>query len=750
MSESTLNVIALISGGKDSFFSLLHCLHHGHQVVALANLYPAPSASKENVGVGTAQGEADTEDEHDLNSFMYQTVGHTVIPLYEQALGIPLYRQPITGTAVQSGASYDHVGSGEEDETESLVPLLKRILKDHPSANAISTGAILSTYQRTRVESVALRLGLTPLGFLWKYPILPPATQASLLEDMQAVNLDARIIKVASGGLDESFLWNNVASLADRTRIERSIKRFGTDGDGAVLGEGGEFETLVIDGPPKLFKGRIEISDENRIVVREGGGAAWLQIPKAKVIMKEHVDSSAAKPRIPDLLDLKFSKILQSLNGNEPVEVPSVSSGGHPLKTNSRANPNILHWTVSPDQTNTSVSDQTSYVVAQIQRLLEQNNLPATAITCTTILLRSMADFTTINKIYSNLFTVPNPPSRVTISVGDLLPKNASLIIHLQIASPSPTAGSQKALHVQSRSYWAPANIGPYSQAISLPASQEIECSQRGVSIAGQIPLIPGTMILPFPSSNHVEDFNLQTTLSLQHLQRVGLEMDVQYFTSAIAYLPSSTSLAHDLLSKIPAQAWSFLHQKSKDDDSDDEGEEIDLWESKHYSGMEQHGTSASQKLLPDFSILSSSTSQTTPPLFIAMVEELPRQAGIEWHAHTGISGGTITFHPTIERNGWVVYQCSFSGRLRTIVSVLFPQGESTVDERLGVALKELGLGSDGEKEAYTSYYDTSLKEGWDEKSLAGVIPCSKLWDGEGRRLGAVLLFDTWMDGYTV
>ena len=39
-----LNVIALVSGGKDSFFSLLHCMANGHRVVALANLYPARAA----------------------------------------------------------------------------------------------------------------------------------------------------------------------------------------------------------------------------------------------------------------------------------------------------------------------------------------------------------------------------------------------------------------------------------------------------------------------------------------------------------------------------------------------------------------------------------------------------------------------------------------------------------------------------------------------------------------------------------
>ena len=128
-----LNVIALVSGGKDSFFSILHCLANGHNIVALDNLHPSPSA---------------TSDDEDLNSYMYQTVGHSVIPLYEQALGIPLYRQEITGKAVNSDRDYAaplHGGAQEQDETEDLVPLLRKAMLAHPEANAVCSGAILST-----------------------------------------------------------------------------------------------------------------------------------------------------------------------------------------------------------------------------------------------------------------------------------------------------------------------------------------------------------------------------------------------------------------------------------------------------------------------------------------------------------------------------------------------------------------------------------------------------------------------------
>ena len=154
---------------------------------------------------------------------MYQTIGHALIPLYAQALGIPLYRAPIIGAASNTDRIYHYApvqesyriagsdpytstsqsgtyltnstqSSTSEDETEALIPLLTHILNLHPSANALSTGAILSTYQRSRVESIATRLNLTSLAYLWQYPILPPYTQTSLLHDISAVGQDSCLL----------------------------------------------------------------------------------------------------------------------------------------------------------------------------------------------------------------------------------------------------------------------------------------------------------------------------------------------------------------------------------------------------------------------------------------------------------------------------------------------------------------------------------------------------------------------------
>ena len=91
--------------------------------------------------------------------------------------------------------------------------------------------------------------------------------------------------------------------------------------------------------------------------------------------------------------------------------------------------------------------------------LLQENNLTGQHIICITLQLKDMSDFALINPVYAAYFKFPLPPSRVTISTN--IPERTCLSA---IISARPRTG----LHVQSRSFWAPANIGPYSQAISV------------------------------------------------------------------------------------------------------------------------------------------------------------------------------------------------------------------------------------------------------------------------------------------
>ncbi len=82
---------------------------------------------------------------------MYQTVGHDAISLFSEATGLPLYREAIRGTSLQQGS--DYILHSQEDEVEDLYRLLVRV-KEAEAVEAVSVGAILSNYQRVRVENV--------------------------------------------------------------------------------------------------------------------------------------------------------------------------------------------------------------------------------------------------------------------------------------------------------------------------------------------------------------------------------------------------------------------------------------------------------------------------------------------------------------------------------------------------------------------------------------------------------------------
>ncbi|KAJ9149616.1 Adenine nucleotide alpha hydrolases-like protein [Coniochaeta hoffmannii] len=794
-----LNVVALVSGGKDSFFSLLHCRANGHRVVALANLYPAGSNNSSGRGDGDgppAAEDGDGGEETDLNSFMYQTVGHEVIPLYAEATGLPLYRQEIVGGAGSSGGrDYSAGEEGEgEDETESMVPLLRRVVTAHPEVDAVCAGAILSTYQRTRVESVALRLGLAPLAYLWKFPVLPaglpgPGDDSRLLVDMADVGLEARIIKVASGGLDEGFLWEDVASLTGVDRLLRAMRRFGgaVPGSGAVIGEGGEFETLVIDGPVELFRKRIVVDAGDRSVVREGGGTAWLKVRKARVEEKNADDGKEyAQPRIPDLFDARFTGVLQGLHSSDDQGVQRASSLSprSVLASYQSTGPSSLRqWRVVGDVLSApSIEAETTSLVGNVRSLLNQASLLSTSIISTVIVLRRMADFPTINKIYGSLFTRPNPPSRITISCGDLLPPNCNIAVYLSVhhgLAPDMRQG----LHVQSRSYWAPANIGPYSQAISVPISSLSPSDSTSattstaslVHIAGQIPLIPATMELAASS----EPFEFSAALSLQHLWRIGTETGVQWWSSAVAYLPHSPADAASTRDRalLASRVWRAAHTWSPSDQEDDDEAGPDLWDRRHnpvYMSFAGDEANSQSRTLPDRSVLEAENGDDEAPIiptfFAAEVQELPRQAGVEWHAHLGFArldecsvrviGGESEMmafqHTIVSVDGTGLF-------IHTVLAVKMPGAEAE-KMPVKVVLGELqtlylarlaalvgmdvvkGLGDVAPTHVYVHTGAVGVAAG--DVGLDGcpVIPCFSLWSGKGEELTAVAVYQEWLD----
>jgi diphthine-ammonia ligase len=111
--------------------------------------------------------------------------------------------------------------------------------------------------------------------------------------------------------------------------------------------------------------------------------------------------------------------------------------------------------------------------------------------------------FSHLNSIYAKFFGT-SPPARACVAVD--LPPPTRVKLNC-IAYAQSDASERKALHVQGLSYWAPANFGPYSQAIHV--------GER-VFISGQIGLIPSSLSLPSPSSLAIE-----AALAFQHVDHI-------------------------------------------------------------------------------------------------------------------------------------------------------------------------------------------------------------------------------------
>jgi diphthine-ammonia ligase len=733
-----LQVIALVSGGKDSIYAMLHCLAQSHRVVALANLAPAAGG-------------------RDPDSAMYQAAGHAVLPALAAAAGLPLFRAAIAGSAAAAREYAPRRG----DETEALLALLRRVRGAHPEADALCAGALASTYQRTRIESVAARLGLLPLAPLWAYPVLPGGAGAGLLGDMAAVGLEARIVKVASGGLDESFLWADVCDACVAARLERRLARFGA----GALGEGGEFETLVLRARG-VWARRVVVEEGGMRIERGEGGVAWLEFGEARVEDEdgEEVEEPGRwreRLRRPGLWDKRFEEVLVGMDGTPGIglgegrgpargeeeaawkprqhigrdarllTVSNMAYRGPRALEGAGGRPDYYHSSSPRDGTG-----DVEGIRASLGQILESQGRSPSDIVFATILLRSMGDFASVNQAYGRLFTEPNPPARVTVACGDMMPEGVDVLLSVVVdLRPAP---ERTCLHVQSRSYWAPANIGPYSQAVSLGMGG----GSRLTFVAGQIPLVPATMELLADEREGEEGvsgvplplFQRQAVLSLQHLWRIGAEMGVGWWCGAIAFVAGYDPQRGAM---IAWQAWENVHRRPAPETEEEEDEDPssgpDLWDKK-YGSHRTYIEGPPQTLLPDFESVVDGLSSEPPPVpgFLAVqVAALPRESPIEWQG-LGLTAAAPSKIRTGSRQSphARVATCSVGpGCFAAVIEV--PPGEEAPLEDIiaGSGMPEGGA----HQTRHVTVYATrpSLHCG----IAALVVPCKSIWGAGGRRL---------------
>ncbi|XP_065123409.1 diphthine--ammonia ligase isoform X3 [Paramisgurnus dabryanus] len=269
-----MRVVALISGGKDSCYNMMQCVSAGHSIVALANLMPHKHAVSD-----------------ELDSYMYQTVGYQAIDLYAEAMDLPLYRRTIEGSSLDTGREYSPT---DGDEVEDLYQLLN-LVKEKEKIEGVSVGAILSDYQRVRVEDVCARLQLQSLAYLWH------RDQSELLSEMISSGINALLIKVAAFGLDpERHLGKSLAQM--ESCLQELSQKYGVH----ICGEGGEYETFTTDCP--LFKKKIVIDAMETIIHSADAFApvGYLRFTQMHTEIKHEVSSEIT-------LQLQHSAVMRSL-----------------------------------------------------------------------------------------------------------------------------------------------------------------------------------------------------------------------------------------------------------------------------------------------------------------------------------------------------------------------------------------------------------------------------------------------------
>jgi len=196
------NVIALVSGGKDSTFALEIAIDNGMNVTKLFTMFPQRR-----------------------DSYMFHTPALSIVPLFSKAVEIPLVTAETEGTPEKEF----------DDLLDALIPL-------HP--DVLIGGAIASQYQYRRLKRISKVLGCELFFPLWHM------APTELLDNLLARRYSIIFSAVSAMGLNKDWL----AKKLNTDTVKMLMKLAGTYGVHPA-GEGGEYETLVLDAP--FFKARI-------------------------------------------------------------------------------------------------------------------------------------------------------------------------------------------------------------------------------------------------------------------------------------------------------------------------------------------------------------------------------------------------------------------------------------------------------------------------------------------------------------
>jgi diphthine-ammonia ligase len=214
-----VSVTALVSGGKDSLYAAYLAETQGWPVDELLTLRP-----------------------EDPESMLFHTPNLDLVPLQAAAWGRPVRSVPIEG-----------VGPAAEEAA------LERALTGR--SGRVVAGAIASSYQWARLSRVTYRLGRTLFTPLWG------KRAERVVEEEIGAGLDIRLAHLAAEPLSPELAGQrlDLARLEDLRRRSREIRPLN------LAGEGGEYETLVVDAP--VWSARL-VWDREETETR-GGATRW-------------------------------------------------------------------------------------------------------------------------------------------------------------------------------------------------------------------------------------------------------------------------------------------------------------------------------------------------------------------------------------------------------------------------------------------------------------------------------------------
>jgi ABC transporter with metal-binding/Fe-S-binding domain ATP-binding protein len=222
-----MKLAVLFSGGKDSTYAL-NLVKQEHEVKFLITIIP------------------------EKDSWMFHFPCIKLTKLQAKALGIK------------------HITARTKGEKEKeLKDLKKAIKKIRNKVEGIVSGAVASNYQKSRIDKVCKEFGLKSIHPLWQ------KDQLSLLEE-EISCMDILITGVFCEGFDESWLGRRMDKECLRDLIKLK-KKYGIN----LSGEGGEYETFVLDSP--AFKKKILIESWKNVWE---GNSGYIVVEKAKLINK--------------------------------------------------------------------------------------------------------------------------------------------------------------------------------------------------------------------------------------------------------------------------------------------------------------------------------------------------------------------------------------------------------------------------------------------------------------------------------